>query len=161
MSLPPWPEKASRSAVRKKVSAPLYQCSFGVDIGHRDRDRLSIGEDAVRGLDDHVIDVVGADVGGRLEIGRRQESQGAGRGIDGELVGVGSAHNRIGLVLAPASGSVAVTVVTAVVFSATDTLAVAPPPLEVIAGASFWLVTVTAIACVSVSVPSEAWTITS
>src|SRR6266566_8255670 len=45
----------------------------------------------------------------------------------------------------PASGSVAVTVVTAVVFSATEAEAVAPPPFEVIVGGSFWLVTVTAI----------------
>ena len=60
-----------------------------------------------------------------------------------------------------ASGSVAVTVVTAVVFSAIDTAAAAPPPLEVMTGASLTLVTVTAIACVSMRLPSETWTITS
>src|SRR5688572_5387851 len=38
---------------------------------------------------------------------------------------------------APPSGSVATTVVTAVVFSGTDAVAVAPPPLELITGASF------------------------
>jgi hypothetical protein len=48
--------------------------------------------------------------------------------------------------VAPASGSVDITVVTAVLFSVTLTAAEAPPPFEVIVGASFWLVTVTAIA---------------
>ena len=46
----------------------------------------------------------------------------------------------------PTSGSVAVTVVTAVVFSAIETAAVSPPPFDVIVGTSFWLVTVTAMA---------------
>ena len=56
----------------------------------------------------------------------------------------------------------AVTVVTAVLFSATLRLAVAPPPLLVITGTlSFTGVTVTAIVCVSVSVPSLTCTITS
>ena len=55
-----------------------------------------------------------------------------------------------------------VTVVTAVLFSATDTLAELPAPLDVMTGASFWFVTVTAIVCVSVPpAPSEAATITS
>src|SRR3954469_21828466 len=62
---------------------------------------------------------------------------------------------------APASGSVAVTVVTVAVFSATLTAAVAPPPFDVIAGGSLTLVTVTAIACVSVVNPSDTWTMTS
>ena len=54
------------------------------------------------------------------------------------------------------------TVVTAVVFSATLTEAVAPPPFEVMTGAlSLTLVTVTAMAWVSVRVPSETWTVTS
>ena len=61
----------------------------------------------------------------------------------------------------PASGSVAATVVTAVEFSTTLTAALAPPPLEVITGASFWLVTVTAMAWLSVSDPSETPTVTS
>ena len=56
----------------------------------------------------------------------------------------------------------AVTVVTAVAFSATGIAAVAPPPFEVIDRAvSLTLVTVTAMACVSVRVPSETWTVTS
>ena len=38
---------------------------------------------------------------------------------------------------------------------------VAPPLPDVMAGASFWLVTVTTTAWVSVRMPSEAWTITS
>jgi hypothetical protein len=38
---------------------------------------------------------------------------------------------------------------------------VALPPFEVMVGASFWLVTVTAMVCVSVKVPSETWTWTS
>ena len=47
--------------------------------------------------------------------------------------------------------------VTAVPFSATDIEALAPPPLELMTGAlSLTLVTVTAIAWVSVFVPSEA-----
>ena len=49
----------------------------------------------------------------------------------------------------PTSGSLEVTVVTAVVFSASDTAAVSPPPFEVITGLSLTSVTVTAIACVS------------
>jgi len=62
----------------------------------------------------------------------------------------------------PASASVAVTVVTAVPFSATETLAVAPAPFEVITGAlSLTSVTVTAIAWVSVRAPSETLTVTS
>ena len=60
-----------------------------------------------------------------------------------------------------ASGSVAVTVVTAVPFSATVSAAVGPPPLEVIAGASLTFVTVTEINCVSVSAPSDTSTMTS
>ena len=63
--------------------------------------------------------------------------------------------------IAPASGSVAVTVVTAVVFSATEAAAVAPPPSDVMTGGSLTLVTVTAIACVSTRLPSETCTITS
>ena len=54
------------------------------------------------------------------------------------------------------------TVVTAVVFSAMLIAAVAPPPLEVMTGLlSLTAVTVTAMACVSVSVPSLTWTVTS
>jgi hypothetical protein len=55
-----------------------------------------------------------------------------------------------------------VTVVTAVLFSATLTAAVAPPPFDVIAGAlSLTLVTVTAMSWMSVLVPSETCTCTS
>ena len=61
----------------------------------------------------------------------------------------------------PASGSVAATVVTAVVFSATGTVALAPPLLEVITGTSFTLVTMTVTAWVSRSEPSLALTVTS
>jgi hypothetical protein len=64
--------------------------------------------------------------------------------------------------VAPASASDAVTVVTAVVFSATLTAAVAPPPFELIAGVlSLTLVTVTAISWTSVLVPSDTCTCTS
>ena len=68
--------------------------------------------------------------------------------------------------MSPASGSVAVTVVTAVLFSATSSAAVAPPQFEVIAGgwfagASFTSLTVTAIAWLSLSAPSETATVTS
>ena len=53
------------------------------------------------------------------------------------------------------------TVVTAVVFSATDTAAVAPPPSLVIACASFTSVTLTLMVCVSMPpAPSAAWTCT-
>ena len=55
----------------------------------------------------------------------------------------------------PASTSVAVAVVTAVVFSAIVSAAVAPPPSEVKTGASFALTTVTAKSCTSVKTPSE------
>ncbi|MFC3533650.1 hypothetical protein ACFOLG_15875 [Vogesella facilis] len=43
--------------------------------------------------------------------------------------------------MVPESGSVAATVVTAVPFSAMFTVALAPPPLEVMTGASFTLAT--------------------
>ena len=62
------------------------------------------------------------------------------------------------------SMSVAVTVVTAVLFSATLIAAAAPPPSDVIVGAvllSATSVTVTEIAWVSVSVPSLTCTSTS
>ena len=59
------------------------------------------------------------------------------------------------------SASPAVTVVTVVVFSAMFTLASAPPPLDMITGAlSFTGVTVTAMACVSLSEPSLTCTVT-
>ena len=61
----------------------------------------------------------------------------------------------------PASTSPATTVVTPVVFSAWLMPATPPPPLLVMAGASFWLVTVTVNAWVSLAVPSLARTITS
>ena len=62
----------------------------------------------------------------------------------------------------PPSTSVEVTVVTAVWFSATLAAAVDPPPLLVISGASLALVTVTAIACVSLPpLPSLTCTVTS
>ena len=57
--------------------------------------------------------------------------------------------------------SVATTVVTAVEFSATLTDALTPPLLEVMTGAALTSVTVTAIACVSTSDPSDACTTTS
>ena len=75
---------------------------------------------------------------------RLVEGERAGRRVDRELA-VGSADDRIGQ-RRPASGSVAVTVVTAVVFSAIDAAAVSPPPFDVIVGTSFWLVTVIAMA---------------
>ena len=73
-----------------------------------------------------------------------------------------SAPPTIAYVGPPPSTSVEVTVVTAVWFSAAPTTAVAPPPFDVMTGASFALVTVTAIACVSVPpLPSATWTVTS
>ena len=51
--------------------------------------------------------------------------------------------------------------VTARLFSATETAALAPPPFEVMAGASLTLPTVTAIAWVSMKLPSLAETTTS
>ena len=55
----------------------------------------------------------------------------------------------------PASTSVAVAVVTTVVFSGMEIAAVAPPPFEVKTGASLALSTVTAKFCTSVKTPSE------
>ena len=64
--------------------------------------------------------------------------------------------------VAPASASVATTVVTDVPFSATLTAAVAAPPFEVMIGVlSLTLVTVTAIVWVSALVPSDTCTCTS
>ena len=60
------------------------------------------------------------------------------------------------------SESVATTVVTAVPFSAMAMAAVLPPPFDMITGVpSLLFVTVTAMAWVSVSVPSETCTTTS
>ena len=53
------------------------------------------------------------------------------------------------------------TVVTVEVFSAMEILAVAPPLLLVITGASLAFVIVTEMACVSVSEPSLTCTVTS
>ena len=61
----------------------------------------------------------------------------------------------------PASGSAAVRVVAAVVFSLTDTVPVGPPPADVITGASLVLVTVTLMVWLSVRFPSETCTVTS
>jgi len=54
-----------------------------------------------------------------------------------------------------ASTSVASTSVAEVWFSFTDTVAVSPPPSEVITGFSFTSATVTVMLCTSVVVPSE------
>jgi len=56
-------------------------------------------------------------------------------------------------VWAGSSSSEASTSVTAVWFSFTEMAAVAPPPLEEIAGLSFTSATVTVMVCTSVSVP--------
>ena len=73
-----------------------------------------------------------------------------------------SAPPTIEYVGAPPSMSVEVTVVTAVWFSAALTAAVAPPPFDVMTGASLTLVTLTAIACVSLPpLPSLTCTVTS
>ena len=65
-------------------------------------------------------------------------------------------------VCAGRSASLATTVVTVAEFSAMLTLASAPPPLDVITGAvSLTGVTVTAMACVSLSAPSLTCTVTS
>ena len=63
--------------------------------------------------------------------------------------------------LAPASGSAATSVVTVVLFSTPVMTVDGPPPPEVMTGASLALVTVRLMVWVSVSVPSETWTMTS
>ena len=100
-------------------------------------------------------------------------AEGTGAPIVGALVGTtpatstaltdASGNYSIANIPIPESGSAsfAVTVVTAVVFSAMETFAVAPPPLDVIAGASFASVMVTLSACESVPpLPSETCTVT-
>jgi hypothetical protein len=87
--------------------------------GDRHGDGLGAGQRAVAHLDGHVVDVVAAGVGGRFEVRRGDEAQRAGAAVDGELGGVGAADDRIAQVWAGRSASVAVTVITAVVFSAT------------------------------------------
>ena len=62
------------------------------------------------------------------------------------------------VLVAPASASVEVTVVTAATFSATLIAAVSPPSFEVITGASFTFVTVIATSCSVVLVPFDATT---
>jgi hypothetical protein len=55
----------------------------------------------------------------------------------------------------PPSGSLALTVVTAVVVSLTEIAAEDPPPFETITGASLTLATVKAIVCVSLRPPES------
>src|SRR3569832_37470 len=62
------------------------------DVGDGDCDRLRVGQRAIRNLHDDVIDVVGAGVAGRLEVGRGDEAQYAGRRNDRELSCIGHAH---------------------------------------------------------------------
>ena len=56
-----------------------------VDVGDGDGDGLAVGVAAVGDLHHHVIDVVAAGIGRGFAIRRRDEGQGAGRGIDAEL----------------------------------------------------------------------------
>jgi hypothetical protein len=65
------------------------------------------------------VDVVAAGVGGRPEVRRGDEAQGAGAGVDRELGRIGATDDAVLSVWAGRSASVAVTVITAVVFSAT------------------------------------------
>ena len=105
-----------------------------VDVGDGDRDRLRVGEAAVGGLT----------TSRRRRCCRRRRSgaskSGAETKVSAPVVAlmvnacVGAADDPVGQRCAP-SASVASTVVTAVVFSATLTEALAPPPLEVMTGA--------------------------
>ena len=123
-----------------------------VDVGDRDGDGLGVGQGAVGDLHRDVVDIVAAGIGRALGVRRGDEGQRAGGGVDGELGGIGAADDASRSASRRHRASVAVTVVTAVVFSATLTQAVAPPPFEVMTGAlSLTLVTVTAMAWVSVS----------
>jgi hypothetical protein len=124
--------------------APLV-ISGGVVVGGSDRHRdgLTVGAAlAVGHLDGHVVDVVAAGIRWRFEVRCGQEAQGARAAVDGELGGVGTANDAKTQVWAGWSESVAVTVMTAVVFSAT--LAVAP--LVITGALSLAEVTVTAMA---------------
>ena len=76
------------------------------------------------------------------------------------LAGVAAADDRIGR--ADESGSVAATVVTAVVFSGIEMVAVSPPPFDVITGGSLTGTTWTVACAVLLSVsPSETTTVIS
>ena len=62
----------------------------------RHRDRLCIGQRAVGDLHRHVVDVVGPDIRGCLEVWSHGKCQRAGRTVDGELRRVRSARDRVG-----------------------------------------------------------------
>ena len=67
-----------------------------VDVGDGDGDRLRAeGAGAVRGADDHVVDVVGVGIAGRLEVRRGEEAQHAGASVDGETRSVGAAGQAV------------------------------------------------------------------
>ena len=106
---------------------------LGRQIDDVDRDRLRYGVAvAVRHLDHHIVDIVVSGVGRVLVVGRGDEGEHAGRGVDGELGGVGAANDRV----AERAGcaSVPTTLVTGFTVSKTLTVAVPPPPFEVITG---------------------------
>ena len=90
-----------------------------VDVGDVNGDRLVVGEAAVGGAHLHQIAVVVIGVGRVLEVRRIDEGQRAARGIDLERRLIGAADDRVGERRAE-STSVACTVVTAVIFSATE-----------------------------------------
>ncbi len=115
-----------------------------VGIGEGDRQGLGVEQRAVAGGHHDLVDVVPVRIGRRFEIRRGGEGECAGHRIYGEQRRIRAAGD--GALRGLPSGSVEVTVVTAVAFSTTASDAVAPPPFEVIIGASSTLPTV--IVCV-------------
>ena len=67
-----------------------------VDVGHRHRDQLCRGQRAVADLHEHFVDVVAADVGRHLEVGRRREGKRTGRRVDRETGHVGPTDDCVG-----------------------------------------------------------------
>ena len=107
-------------------------------VRHRDRNVLRCrAAVAVGDRNGDIVDVVAAGIGRGLEVGRRLEAQRpAAASIVNSAASAPPVIEKVSV--CPASGSVAVTVVTAAPFSATETAAVSPPPSEVMVG--YWLI---------------------
>ena len=84
-------------------------------------------------LDDHVVEIVRAHVGRGLEIRCGLERECAGGRVDLEFCRIGAPDDREDERLRRI-GLLAVTVVTAAVFSTIESAALSPPPFEVMTG---------------------------
>jgi hypothetical protein len=71
-------------AVLRHADAPIAALGHLVAVVHRDRQGLACCGQAVGDLDDELVKVVPVGIGRRVVVGRRDEAQFAGEGIDRE-----------------------------------------------------------------------------